>query len=349
MSHCLYLLTGATGLLGGNIVRALIERGDSVCALVMHGDPAAASMPKEVRLIEGDLLDQVALERFFTAPGPDARVVIHAASIVTLNPRPSEKVRAVNVDGTRNIVNQCLKHGVQKLVYVSSTSVIPELPAGQTIREIDRYSPDSLVGYYAQTKAMATELVMEAVRERGLNASIVCPSGIFGPNDYGFGLVTSCVTMVAKGRLPVTIGGTFNSVDARDLAAGILACAERGRPGEAYIMASRCYTFVQLIDAIQKAVGVQRALPHLPLWLVRPFAGLGSLYGKLTRRPAWFSSFTIYNLERNNNYSFEKAERELGFRCRPLGQSIRDTIAWLEREGKLTPRQPVQRPAQKSI
>ena len=348
MSDRLYLLTGATGLLGGNIVRALVERGDAVCALVMRGDPAAASLPKEVRKIEGHLLDEEALERFFTAPGPAARVVIHAASIVTLDPRPSERVRAVNVDGTRNIVSQCLKHDVQKLVYISSTSVIPELPAGQTIREIDRYSPDSLVGYYAQTKAMATELVMEAARERGLNASIVCPSGIFGPNDYGFGLVTSCVAMVARGHLPVTIGGTFNSVDARDLAAGILACAERGRAGEAYIMASRCYTFVQLIEAIQAAADRQKTLPHLPLWLIRPFAGFGSLYGKLTRRPAWFSSFTIYNLERNNDYSFEKAERELGFCCRPLVSSIRDTIAWLEQEGKLAPRQPVQNPAQKN-
>ncbi len=348
MSHCLYLLTGATGLLGGNIVRALVERGDMVCALVMRNDPAAASMPKEVCLIEGDLLNQEALERFFTTPGPDERIVIHAASIVTIDPRPNEKVRAVNVDGTRNIVEQCLKHKVRKLVYVSSTSVIPEPPAGQIIREIDNYSPDSLVGYYAQTKALATELVMEAARDHGLDASIVCPSGIFGPNDYGFGLITSCVTMVARGHLPVTIGGTFNSVDARDLAAGILSCAERGRAGEAYIMASRCYTFVQLIETIQATTGRQKKLPYLPLWLVRPFAGLGSLYGKITRRPAWFSSFTIYNLERNNNYSFQKAERELGFCCRPLDQSIQDTIIWLEQEGKLIRRQSVQSPKHKN-
>lgn len=349
MTHCLYLLTGATGLLGGNIVRALVERGDAVCALIMRNDPAAASMPKGVSLIEGDLLDHDALERFFTVPGPENRVVIHAASIVTLDPRPNEKVRAVNVDGTRNIVELCLKHRVQKLVYVSSTSVIPELPEGQVIREISDYSPDSLIGYYAQTKALATELVMEAARDRGLDASIICPSGIFGPNDYGFGLITGCVMMVARGHLPVTIGGTFNSVDARDLAAGILACVERGRPGEAYIMASQCYTFVQLIEAIQAATGRQKKLPYLPLWLIRPFAGLGSLYSKITRRPAWFSSFTIYNLERNNNYSFEKAARELGFYCRPLVQSIHDTIVWLEQEGKLIRRQSVQIPEQRNV
>lgn len=331
----LYLLTGATGLLGGNIVRALTDRGERVRALVMRGDPAAASMPKGVEIVEGDLLNTDALDRFFTAEESDGLVVIHAASIITLDPRPNEKVRAVNVDGTRNIVERCLKHRVRKLVYISSTSVIPEPPDDRIIQEIDRFDPDAVVGYYAYTKTMATDIVMRAAREKGLSASVVCPSGIFGPNDYGFGLITSCIMMVAKGRLPVTIGGTFNSVDARDLADGILACAEKGKSGELYIMASQCYSFIDLVSTIQRSVGSIRTLPHIPLGIVRPFAGLGSLYSKLTHRPAWFSSYTVYNLQRNNNYSFEKAERELGFHCRPLAQSIADTITWLEQEGKL--------------
>lgn len=331
----LYLLTGAAGLLGGNILMQLIEQGQRVRALVLPNDPAIANMPREAEIIEGDLLDGAALDRFFAVPGGGEVIVIHAASIVTLDPRPNEKVRAVNVDGTRNIVERCLRYQVKKLVYVSSTGAIPELPHGQAIREAECYNPDRVIGYYAKTKAMATDLVLQAAREHDLDASVVYPSGIFGPNDYGFGLVTSCLKMVAQGKLRISIGGTFNSVDARDLAGGIIACAQRGRKGEGYIMASRCYTFGQLMDAICEEAGVKKPLFTVPLWLVRPFAGVGTLYGKLAKRPAWFSRYTVYNLMRNNNFCAEKAERELGFQCRPLNESAADTIRWLRQVGQL--------------
>ncbi len=335
MDDKLYLLTGAAGLLGGNILRQLITGGERVRALVLPNDPAIKSMPKGVEITEGDLLDDGALERFFTAPENTDLVVIHAAGIVTMDPRPNEKVRAVNVDGTRNIVDNCLQHKVKKLVYISSTGAIPELPHGQVIREAENHDPGQVIGYYAKTKAMATDLVLSATREHNLDASVVYPSGIFGPNDYSFGMITSCLKMVADGRLRISIGGTFNSVDARDLASGIITCAEKGRKGESYIMASRCYTFSQLIDTICKEAGVKKYLFTVPLWLVRPFAGIGTLYGKMTNRPAWFSSYTVYNLRRNNEYSAEKAENELGFQCRSLNESIADTIDWLRQVGKI--------------
>lgn len=336
MNNRLYLLTGATGLLGGNILRELIARGERIRALALPNDAAIADMPQSVEVIEGDLLDDGALERFFFVPGSTEIIVIHAASIVTMDPNPNGKVRAVNVDGTRNIIAKCMRHKVKRLVYVSSTGAIPELPKGQVIREVEHHAPDKVIGYYAKTKAEATDLVLRAVRENDLDASVVYPSGILGPNDYGFGLITSCIKMVAEGRLRISIGGTFNSVDARDLAAGIIACAERGRKGETYIMASRCYTFSQLIEAICREAGVKKYLFTVPLWLVRPFAGIGTLYGTMTHKPAWFSRYTVYNLERNNDYSAEKAEKELGFQCRSLNETIADTISWLKREGKLT-------------
>jgi dihydroflavonol-4-reductase len=338
MDNRLYLLTGATGLLGGNILKELTERGERVRALILPKDPAIENIPQGVEITEGDLLDDGALDRFFSAPESAGIIVIHAASIVTMDPRPNEKVRAVNVDGTRNIIKHCLQRKVKKFVYVSSTGAIFEPPKGQPIREIENHDPDKVIGYYSKTKAEATNLVLQAVRENDMDASVVYPSGIIGPNDYGFGLITSCIKMVAEGRLRISIGGTFNSVDARDLAAGIIACAERGRKGETYIMASRCYTFSQLIEAICKVAGTKRPFLTVPLWLVRPFSGLGALYGKIVNRPPWFSRFTVYNLERNNNYSTEKAERELGFQCRSLNETVADTISWLRLEGKIKPK-----------
>ncbi|NLI70758.1 MAG: NAD-dependent epimerase/dehydratase family protein [Firmicutes bacterium] len=337
MANRLYLLTGATGLLGGNILRQLIANGERVRALALPGDPAIRNLPASTEIVEGDLLDDTALEQFFTTTGNTDLIVIHAASIVTVDPRPNGKVHAVNVDGTGNIVDKCLRHKVKKLVYISSIGAIPELPHGQVIREVEKHDPEQVIGYYAKTKAMATDLVLDAAREHDLDASVVYPSGIFGPNDYGFGMITSCLKMVAEGKLRISIGGTFNSVDARDLASGIIACAEKGGRGESYIMASRCYTFAQLIETVCKESGAKGHLFTVPLWLVRPFAGIGTLYGRLTNRPAWFSSYTVYNLMRNNDYSTEKAERELGFHSRSLDETIVDTIDWLRQIGKIGP------------
>ncbi len=332
----LYYLTGATGLLGSNILRLLCDDQQRVRALVLPGDPARASLPPQVEVTEGDLLDEAALDTFLGQGQAERRVVIHAASIVTLDPRPNEKVRAVNVEGTRKILEACLRHGVDKLVYVSSTGVLPELPQGEVMGEIDHHDPDQVIGYYAKTKAMATKLVFEAAHDQGLDASVVYPSGIFGPYDYGFGMITSCIKMIASGQLRLSIGGSFNSIDARDLACGIIRCAEKGEKGQGYILAGDCYSFRQLADTICQEAGIPRPWINLPLALLRPFAPLGSLYGKMAGRPAWFSSYTLYNLQRNNNYSRAKAERDLGFQSRKLKETIADTIAWLRETGQMT-------------
>jgi len=335
MINQIYLLTGATGLLGSNILKELTESGKSVRILVMPGDKAIAAMPDDIEIIEGDVLDNQALEKFFNVPENTQLIVIHSASIVTMDPKPNEKVYAVNVDGTKNVLKHCVQNKVKKLVYVSSTGAIPELPKGQFITEVNEHDPDKVIGYYSKTKAIATNLVLQAVKENNLDASVVYPSGILGPNDKGGGLITSAIKMVASGSLRIAIGGTFNSVDVRDLASGVIACAEKGRKGETYIMASRCYTFIEFICAICEEAGVKKPFFTVPLWLVKPFSGLGALYGKITKKPAWFSRFTVYNLERNNSFSAQKAEKELGFKCRPLNETVADTIKWLKDEGKL--------------
>ncbi|GHU35219.1 hypothetical protein FACS1894172_16670 [Spirochaetia bacterium] len=288
-----------------------------------------------MEIIEGDILDENALDIFFSVKAGIEVVVIHSASIVTVDPRPNEKVLAVNVNGTKNIIKQCLNHKIKKLVYISSTGAIPELPNEQIIYEVKNHDPNKVIGFYSKTKAIATELVLEAVREHDLDASVVYPSGIFGPNDYSFGMVTSFIKMVASGRSRIAIGGTFNSVDARDLASGVIECTKKGRKGETYIMASVCYTFIQLMKIICEEAGVKKPFFTVPLWLVRPFSNIGTIYNKFFKKPAWFSRFTIYNLEKNNNFSAEKAEKELGFHCRSLNETIADTITWLKHEEKL--------------
>ena len=335
MKNRVYLVTGAAGFLGSNVCRLLLERGERVRALVLNGDPAEKYVPKGIEIVHGDLLDTASLERFFDTGEEDEVYVIHCASIVWIKLEANPLVHAVNVDGTANIIDQCVNHRVKKLVYISSQGVIPELPAGQKIKEVDHFYPnDGLIGYYSLTKAEATQLVMDALKlHPELDASIIHPSGICGPYDYAFGSVTSMVMQFVQGEMNMGIEGTFNSVDVRDLAEGVLAACEKGRRGECYLMSNEVVTMHDMFRLINQAAGLSRKYHVLSKGLAHVGVRILAFASRFTKKEPLLSDFNIYMLNRNNDFDCSKAKRELGFKCRPFSESIRDTVAWLREEG----------------
>ncbi|MBQ8913875.1 MAG: NAD-dependent epimerase/dehydratase family protein, partial [Lachnospiraceae bacterium] len=184
----IYLVTGAAGFLGSTVCRKLVERNEKVRAFVLDGDKSAKYLPKEVEIAYGDLCNKADLERFFETPDDAEVIVLHIASIVTVNPDYSQKVMDVHVGGTDNIIEMCKVHKVSKLVYCSSTGAIPEEEKG-TIRECEGsipLDPERIKGCYSLSKAIATTVVLKAAKE-GLNACVVHPSGILGPEDFEMG------------------------------------------------------------------------------------------------------------------------------------------------------------------
>ena len=335
MKNKLYLITGAAGFLGSNVCRQLAARGMRVRALVLNGDPAEKYVPNGIEIVHGDLLDIASLERFFDTEEDDEVYVIHCASIVWVKIEENPKVYAVNVNGTANIIEQCIKHKVKKLIYISSTGAIPELPAGQKIKEIDHFLPtDDLIGYYSVTKAEATQLVIDALKQYPeLDASIIHPSGICGPYDYAFGSVTSMIMQFIKGTMKMGIEGTFNSVDVRDLADGVITACEKGRRGECYIMSSEVVTMQDMFQQINEAASLSGKSYVLSKELAHIGVKVLSMLSKFTGQDPLLSEFNIYMLNRNNEFDCSKAARELGFHCRPFSESIRDTVEWLRQEG----------------
>lgn len=266
-SNVKYLVTGAAGFLGGTICRQLIERGDSVRAFVLPGDPAIKYVPQKAEIVEGDLTDVASLEKLFTVEEGTEAIVLHIASIVTVNPDYSSKVMEVNVNGTRNIICLCLSHPeCKKLVYCSSTGAIPEAAMGKAIREVRRFDPDEVVGCYSRSKAMASQAVLDAVHEQGLNACIVHPSGIMGPEDYAIGETTGTLIKIIKGQMPAGIDGSFNLCDVRDLAAGTIAAADKGKAGECYILANEPVSFRDFSRMVSDEAGCKKVGMFLPIW-----------------------------------------------------------------------------------
>lgn len=336
MAETMYLVTGAAGFLGGTICRQLIDRGDKVRAFVLPNDKAMKFVPKEAEIVEGDLCDMESLRRFFAVPEGVQTIVLHIASIVTVNPDYSQKVMDVNVGGTKNIIDLCLEHKeCKKLVYCSSTGAIPELPKGQKIKEVNEFDETKVLGCYSQSKALATQAVLDAVRERGLNACVVHPSGILGPEDYAVGETTGVVIQIINGEMPAGIAGSFNLCDVRDLAQGTILAADKGKQGSCYILGNDEVSFRDFAKILAKESGCKPMRFFLPVGMANFMAGILEKQAKKSGKRPLMTTFSVYNLARNNDFDSTKAKRELGYTTRSYADTMRDEIKWLKDTHKI--------------
>lgn len=331
MKKRVYLVTGAAGFLGNTICRQLTERGENVRAFVLPGDKAAAYLPPSVEIFRGDLCNKSSLNEFFSVPSDTEIIVIHSASIVTVNPDYNPKIMEVNVKGTNNIIEKCYNNpNFKKLVYVSSTGCIPEQPHGNAIKEISDFKPDGLKDCYSQSKALATKMVLDAVTTVELNACVVHPTGIMGPEDYAVGHTTRVLADIINGKMSAAIDGTFNLADVRDLAAGTIAAADRGRKGECYILGNEAVSFKRFSELVADKSGCKKVKFFLPGKVAYFIAGIMERRAKkLGKQPA-MSTFAVWNLIRNNVFDSSKAKRELGYTTRPYEETMSDQITWMK-------------------
>ena len=327
-----YLVTGASGFLGRAVLSELKKKGVPIRALVMENDPLAAELPEDVSVVYGDVCNDGLLEHFFF--GADEKTcVIHCAGIVSVASHPGERIYRVNVGGTNNILRRCEMAGVGKLVYVSSVHAIPEKPKGTEITEDAVFSPDAVQGDYAKSKAIATSLVFEA-SVRGLNASVVFPSGIIGPGDAGKGSITNMLLSFLAGKLPVAVKGGYDFVDVRDVAAGIVSCAEQGQPGHGYILSGEYATIRDILNAAKETLGIKRAVSFSPICLAKLIAPLYEKRSLRKKQPLYFTPYSVAVLDSNGRFDRSVAAATLGYAPRSLQSSIRDMVMWLKETGR---------------
>ena len=329
-----YLITGATGFLGRAVLQLLLAHSCRILALVMDKDPLAYTIPENVTVFCGDLTDKDTLRSFFAAGG-DNFCVLHCAGMVSIASRPGEIIYRVNVDGTQNIIDLCREFGAEKLVYVSSVHAIAEKPAPQTITEPNHFSPDDILGDYGKSKAMATALVLKAAQS-GLNASVVLPSGILGPGDLARGNMTRMLLAFCRGRLPLGVKGGYDFVDVRDVAVGVLACAERGKAGECYILSGHYASIQDIFTLTASLLGREPPKRYVPASLAKCAAPVFEIIARLRNERSFFTPYSIAVLRSNGNFSNRKASRELGFHARPLKETLRSTILWFQEQKLLS-------------
>ena len=325
----IYIVTGASGFLGNNIIR-MLEHDDNaeVRAFVLNGESITSLNNLKCSIYYGDVTKADTLNSIFDGSGDAEIFVIHCAAVVYIKSKYNSRVYDVNVNGTKNIVDKVLEYNA-KLIYVSSVHAIPEKSDGDLISEVSIFNPDDVVGLYAKTKAEAARYVMDSVKDKGLNACIVHPSGILGPYDFSNSHLTALVSEIVRGKLPMCVKGGYDFVDVRDVAKGIIMACDKGKKGECYIMSGEFVSIKKLADLVCDVVGKKRIKVVLPIMIAKIVAPFYEMYYNLKGKTPLFTKYSLYTLSSNSNFSNEKAKRDLGFVTRDITDTVRDMVMWI--------------------
>jgi len=319
----LVLVTGATGHVGNTLVRELVARQKTVRALVLPGEDVSALKDLPVELIYGDVLDPQTLPPAFDG----VEDVYHLAGIISIMPGPDDLMRKVNVTGTCNVLAAARGAGVRRLVYTSSIHALGRPPSGVVIDESLPFDPMCPAGDYDRTKAEATLVVLEAVKD-GLDAVIVCPTGIIGPYDYRRSELGQLFNGWMGERFSFLVDGVFNFVDVRDIARGHILACEKGRTGEAYILGGERVSVARLWVMVREAAGIYSQTVIIPFRLAKTAASAAAMWYRLSRTRGRFTPYSLETVNDNSEISIAKAQRELGYAPTPLAETIRDTVRW---------------------
>ncbi|MCL2755583.1 MAG: SDR family NAD(P)-dependent oxidoreductase [Firmicutes bacterium] len=329
MTKELYIVTGGTGFVGNNLVREIERQGKDVVVLARNLDKCNCSLKDcSAKITCGTIMSIECLEELFDGVGKDTKAIfIHTASYVYIgsNRKKIKHMFETNIDGTRNVINACLRHKA-RLVYISSVHAIPETPGGGVITEVGRFDAKWVVGHYAKSKAMASQMVLDAVRDENLDAVLVHPSGITGPNDFSDTHLTQMVDDYKNNRIPASVVGGYDFVDVRDVVSGTLAAAESGKTGECYLLTNRFYTVRQVLDTLHELGIGKKVKRNMPMWIARVGLPFLTLYFKILKKRPLYTRYSLYTLGSNSNFSHEKASTELGYNPRELKESLKDMI-----------------------
>ena len=321
------LVTGASGFLGSAIAAALRSDGDAPRVLVRASSPRANLVTGDV-LCEGDLLDRGSLAKALKG----VRFLFHAAADYRLWARDPQEIVRNNVEGTRLLMEEALRAGVERIVYTSSVATLKPLEGGLATEERPS-TEDEAIGAYKRSKVAAERLVETMIRRDNLPAVIVNPSTPIGPRDVRPTPTGRVIVEAARGRMPAFVDTGLNLAHVDDVAAGHVAAMLRGRIGERYILGGENVFLGDMLADIAGLVGRRPPTLKIPRLALYPVAYGAELLARL-RGVEPFA--TVDGLRMASHHMFfddAKARRELGYQSRPYREGLADAIAWFRANG----------------
>jgi dihydroflavonol-4-reductase len=329
------LVTGATGLLGSNLVRELAEKGVTIRALARSKEKAEkqfGSLGLEIAV--GDINDP----KTFVDRLPGVDIVFHTAAYFRDNYKGGkhwDQLYTTNVVGTANLLQACYQAGIRRFTHISSTAVLRGRPgeaADETAFRLESEADD-----YQRSKILSDQEVLKFLETHpDFWAALVLPGWMHGPGDSGPTSAGQTVLDFLHRKLPGIPPGSFSVVDVRDVAEAAIRVGEKGKRGERYLAAGRAVTMGELLNDLEKVSGIPAPRNKIPLAAVYLIGALGELRARITQQPvliSWAAVQLLISDAGRHNYDHRKSERELGIRFRAIEETLRDAIGWFKANG----------------
>ena len=316
-------VTGATGFIGGHVVKDLRDRGDGVVCLVRDPGRAQDLVALGCELVAGDLGDDAAIRAGMD--GCDA--VIHGAAVYEVGIPKSERTAMydANVLGTERVLRAALKGKIPKVVYISTVGAFGNTH-GEVVDETYRHPGGEHTSYYEETKVQAHQIAQRLIDE-GLPCVIVQPGGVYGPDDHS--AIGTQMNQFLAGRMPMIAFPDLgmNMVHVDDVAAGVLLALDKGTVGESYVLGGQITTMRELIETLAKVTDRKAPKRAMPTPLLKALTPIGPVVGKVMGQPPNLSEL----ISSADGVTFwakhDKAIADLGYSPRGLEQGLRDTLA----------------------
>jgi dihydroflavonol-4-reductase len=322
------LVTGGTGFVGSHVVRALVAKERSVRCLVRAGSRRDNLEGLPVETVVGDLTDPVSLARALAG----VETLYHVAADYRLWARDPQELYRANAGGTESILAAAAAAGVEKVVYTSSVAALGLMEDGSPGDETTPVVRDRIIGHYKKSKYDA-ERVALAWAARGLPVVIVNPSTPIGERDIKPTPTGQMIVDFLNRKMPAYVDTGLNLVDVRDVAAGHLAAAERGRPGERYILGNRDMTLKEILDMLERLTGLPAPKVRVPHWVPLSVAAITTGVARVTGRAPRISLESVRMSTHRMFFDAGKAVRELGLAETPVEEPLARAVAWFREKG----------------
>ena len=319
-------VTGGTGFIGANVVRALLARGFKVRALVRPNSDRRNLEGLDIELVQGDVRDFPSVKRAMQ----DCGLAFHVAALYSFWVRPKRLIYEVNVDGTRNVLQAALELGVERVVYTSSVAALGLREDGRPADEDTPVNPKHIIGDYKKSKYLAQEVAL-AYAKKGLPVVIVNPTFPVGPYDIKPTPTGQVIRDFLERRMPAYLETGMNVVAASDVAEGHLLAAERGRIGEKYILGGENLTMRELLEALSRITGLPAPRVRLPYWPILALSYLNAGWCRLAGGTPRMTPDTVRMSRHYMFFSPRKAVEELGLPQTPAEEALRRAVDWFRK------------------
>jgi dihydroflavonol-4-reductase len=321
-------ITGASGHIGTVLVPKLISKGFRIKALVYRDSISFDS--DRIERVKGSLKDANSLKELVSG----CKIVIHCAARISINSNKDPLVYEINVSGTKNIFTAARNQGVKRFIHLSSIHAFDQLTREEVLNESTQFCSDR-APLYDRSKRDSEKFIL-GEKTDGMEVIVINPTSVIGPHDIKPSLMGKAIMDIYNRKVPMLIKGGFDFCDVRDVADGIISSIEKGRSGEKYLLSGSWHSLKDLQNFIISMKESNAKLPVLPIWFARiglPFIRFWS-YMK-HKEPLYTKESILALAEGHKNINSKKAEEELGYVCRPVKDTIRDSVQWFRQAGKL--------------